>query len=81
MCMCAGGAHARQLPAAVAGAHAAGGRGQRALDAGGADGQLPGVPEAYDAAAARDRVAAGAPAHVRQPLQDRQGTFFIFILT
>lgn len=69
-CFLSGGPNARQLPAAVAGAHAAGGRGQRALDAGGADGQLPGVPQAHDAAAARDRVAARPTAHVREPLQD-----------
>lgn len=72
-CTLPGGPNASELPPTVSRAHSPGGRGQRPLDAGGADGQLPGVSEADDAAAARDRVAARAAAYVWQSVQDRQG--------
>lgn len=68
-----GCANAREFSSTILGAHSAGGRGQPALHARRTDGQLPGVPQADDAAAQGDRVAACPATHVRESLQDRQG--------
>lgn len=68
-----GGEDASKFPSTISSSHSTSGRGQCPLDAGGPDGQLPGISEAYDAAASGDRVATCTTTHVRQPLQDRQG--------